>query len=240
MKKKYYKPLYKKFISLKANIQYKKRLELLKFKKQKWQKLILYLQRLQSRRKKKFRVFDFNKYYLPKFYNLFKQKHKFDLLNKKKFILFYGNLLNMYLKKTVQFVNKNKKKALKKGLNINLFFLSLFEKKLDVILYRAHFVKSIKNAQQLIRHKHIKINGKTAKNKFYVLKDGDIVKINQKIHPLIYFNLIDSNIWPLPPKYLQINYKTFQIICNNNKNYQSIFAQFPSWLDIFLLLRYSK
>jgi ribosomal protein S4 len=240
IKKRRHKPLYKKFISLRANVQYKQRLQLLKFKKQKWQKLMFYLERLQNRRKKKFKIYDLNRYYLPKFYNLFKRKYKSILLNKKKFSLFYGGLLHSRIKKEVNFIIQNKKKMLKKGLNFNLFFISLFEKKLDVILYRSHFVKSIKNAQQLIIHKHIKINNLTVTNKFYTLKKGDIIKINSKIIPFIKSNLFQSHIWPIPPKYLQINYKTFQIIFTGNIDFLNIATLFPFWPDIFFLLRYCR
>jgi len=54
IKNRRHKPLYKKFIRLRVNVQYRKRLQLLKFKKQKWQRLIFFLLRMLNRRKKKF------------------------------------------------------------------------------------------------------------------------------------------------------------------------------------------
>lgn len=240
IKKRRHRPLYKKFISLRANIQYRRRLMLSKFKKQKWQQLIQYLQRLQNRRKKKFKLYDLRKYYLPKFYNPFKQKHKSRLLNKKKISLFYANFLEKYLKKRVNLIVKKRKKILKNKININLAFLSLIEKRLDIVLYRAHFVASVRNAQQLIIHEHIKINGITINNPSYLLKQGDIIKITKKIKPLIYSTIISSHMWPLPPKYLQINYKTFEIQFNGNIEFQNMSTQFSFWPDIYLLLKYYK
>jgi small subunit ribosomal protein S4 len=240
IKKRRHKPLYKKFISLRANIQYRRRLMLLKFKKQKWQRLNAYLQRLQNRRKKKFRLYDLRKHYLPKFYNPFKQKYKSKLLNKKKISLFYGNFLEKYLKKQVNLVVENKKKILKNQTNLNSFFLSLIEKRLDVVLYRSHFVLSIRNAQQLIIHRHIKVNGVLTTNPSYNLKQGDIIEVNKKMQSLVYSTIISSHIWPLPPKYLQINYKTFEILFNGNIEFQNMSTQFSFWPDIYMLLRYYR
>jgi ribosomal protein S4 len=213
---------------------------LLKFKKQKWQRLITYLERSQNRRKKKFKLYDLRKHYLPKFYNPFKQKYKSILLNKKKISLFYGNFLEKYLKKQVSSVVVNKKKILKNQINLNSAFLSLIEKRLDVILYRSHFVFSIRNAQQLIIHRHVEINGVKITNPSYQLNQGDIIGVNEKIEPLIYSTIIFSHIWPLPPKYLQINYKTFEILFNGGIELQSMSTQFSFWPDIYLLLRYYR
>jgi ribosomal protein S4 len=240
IKNRRHRPLYKKFIPLRANIQYRRRLMLLKFKKQKWQRLITYLERSQNRRKKKFKLYDLRKHYLPKFYNPFKQKYKSILLNKKKISLFYGNFLEKYLKKQVSLVVVNKKKILKNQVNLNSAFLSLIEKRLDVILYRSHFVLSIRNAQQLIIHKHVKINGVKITNPSYLLNQGDIIGVNEKIEPLIYSTIIFSHIWPLPPKYLQINYKTFEILFNGGIELQNMSTQFSFWPDIYLLLRYYR
>ena len=238
IKNRRHKPLYKKFISLRANVQNRRRLTLLKFKKQKWQRLNSHLQRMQNRRKKKFKIYDLRKHYLPKFYNPFKQKYKSVLLNKKRISLFYGGFLEKYIKKQVKLVVHNKRRILKK--NLNQFFLSLIEKRLDVILYRSNFVPSIRNAQQLLVHKHVKVNGFTTANPAYVLKQGDIVQINEKIHPFIYSNVTASHIWPLPPKYLQVNYKIFEILFNGNIDSENLSTQFAFWPDIYLLLRYYR
>ena len=62
-KKRRYKPLYKNFIGLKKNIQNRQKLNSLRFKKRKWAKLILYLKRLQLRRKKNFRMYDIGRFF---------------------------------------------------------------------------------------------------------------------------------------------------------------------------------
>lgn len=240
IKNKRHKPLYKKFIVLRANVQYRKRLQLLKFKKRKWQRLIFSLQRMLNRRKKNFKVYDINRHYLPKFYNPYKRKYKSVLLGKKAISLFYGSLSVKYIKKQINFISKKNKIIIKKQIKKNLFFLSLIEKRLDIILYRAHFINSVRNAQQLIQHKHIKINNITITDPSYTLKKGDLIEINLKIQPFIYKNITQSHLWPLPPKYLQINYKTFEILFTENIEFQNISYLYPFWPETFSLLRYYR
>ena len=235
--KKRHKPLYKKFIVLRSNVQYRKRLLFLKFKKQKWQHLTFFLRRLQQRRKKNFRIYDLNKYHLPKFFNSFKRKHKLILHNKKKISLFYGNLLNKYLKKKSEVAIKIKKKNLKKLINHNTFLISLLEQRLDTILYRSHFATSMRNAKQLILHKHVKVNNYVVTNSSYIIKQGDFIKLNKIIKPYIFKNICDSHFWPLPPKYLQINYKTLEILITENINLQNFSVLFPFWPNIYMLTK---
>lgn len=240
VKNRRHKPLYKKFIALRTNVQFRRRLYYLKFKKKKWEKLIAFIDRQRNTRKKNFRAYDLDRYYLPKFHNPFKRRYKYVLHNKKRTSFFYGNFLKNYLKKQVNLIVQNKKKMLNKYVNLNLSFLSLIEKRLDVILYRSHFVPSVRNAQQLIIHKHIKVNGNTITNKSFTLKQGDLIEINDKVIPLIIANIRLAFIWPLPPKYLSINYKTFEIILHGKIELKSLSNLFPFFPNIYFLLRYCR
>jgi hypothetical protein len=40
-----------------------------------------------------------------------------------------------------------------------------------------------------------------------------------------------SNLWPFPPKYLQINYRTFQIVIIDDILYTHTSLNFPFFLD---------
>ena len=237
MKNRRHKPLYKKFVSLRANVQFRKRLYDLKFKKQKWDKLIFQLKRTQNKRRKNFKAYDLNSYHLPKFYNPFKRKHKNILQNKQRISLFYGNLLVNYLKSQADLTKKSRKKALNKMTNPNFFFLSLMEKRLDVVLHRVHFAPSVKNAQQLILHNHVKVNGTIAAIKSLTLRRGDKIEICDTAKPSVYLNLSNSFFWPLPPKCLHVNYNTFEIIYNDDVEFQNLAILFPFFPDVHSLLR---
>ena len=106
-----------------------------------------------------------------------------------------------------------------------LVFLKIFEKRLDVILYRAKFSPNMKNARQLIFHGIVLVNHKTIKIKSFKIKSGDLININLNYWHLISINIQKTTIWPLPPKYLTINYKILQIIIGTfeKTNLSSIF-----------------
>jgi len=144
------------------------------------------------------------------------------------------------IKKQVTFVVKRKNIIKNSQIKVNQFFLNLMEKRLDVVLYRSHFILSIRNAQQLILHKHIQVNGLTTTNPSHIIKKGDLITISPKIQYLVYCNVIQSHIWPLPPKYLQINYRTFEIMFIGNVVFQNLSNLYPFWPDIFSLLRYYR
>lgn len=207
-----FKPLYKQFIKLKENVQ--NREKLLKFKKQKWEKLIqTYKKKLKQY--KKFKPKDQTQYLVSRYPSRgfsYTKRYNNNLINTKKFRLFYGGLTKKIVKKLV------KKAFNKRYKKINPLFLEFFESRLDVTLYRAKFSTSIRNARQLILHNKIIVNNKPVRTKSYLLKAGDLITINSKYLKLVETNIQQSNIWPIPPKHLIINYKTLQIIFGTFKS----------------------
>lgn len=234
LKNRRHRPLYKKFILLRKNIQNRRRLSLLKFRKKKWKNLISYLKRSQLRRKKNFLMYDINRYFLPKRFNSFKRKFSYILQTKKKFKLFYVNLSKSYIKTQIKLVYNQKNN----DLNCNSIFLNLIESRLDVTLYRSHFALSIRKARQLILHEHINVNGITVKDCSFSLTKSDLITVNDNGYETVEFSLVNCHLWPLPPKYLIINYKTLQILFNNdNLNYNTFSTLFPFWLDLSTILK---
>jgi len=229
-----YKPLYKKFVQLRQNVQNRKKIY--NFKKQKWQKLLKYLLKL-NKSKRKIRMYDHSIYYKPKFTFYLNNKFRFNLQTKKRFNIFYGNFTERYLKNNVEKVLKTKK-SFNYFSNINSCFIEIFESRIDTILYRAHFALSIRNARQFISHGQVSINHKKIKNSSHTVNKGDFININFKSHNLISRYLSNSKCWPIPPKYLLINYKTYQIILLSDINYTNIIFHFPFWLNINSLIKY--
>lgn len=258
--KKYrYNPLYKNFLNLKVNplnnnkfiklklqpiIREKKRIQNWIFvnnsKKKKWEEFV----KIQIRSKSRFNRFKPYTLYLYKTSkfasqgNAFKKRFKQNLLAKTTFNYLYGGFSKKYLKKQMSEIYTSKK--LKNYMSICTEY---FESRLDSVIYKAKFCKSIKNARQIISHKHVKVNGVTERNKNYIVKKGDSVTFKQKPLKLIQTNLqeqhktnIDSIIWPLPPTYLNINYKTFEIIMGDitNFNFSNSFTFKP---DIYSIIK---
>ena len=230
-----YKPLYKKFVRLRKNIQNKKKL-LTNFEKKKWQNLISFLKISSQRRKKNFGSYDQFSFFVSKFGNSSKRTFLNNLLTKQRLTLFYGNLQNRKLKNLVLSARSKSKKKLTAA----QLFINSLENRLDTILYRSHFAGSIRESRLLIQHKHVFINQKIVTCNAFILKKGDIISLSKKGSRIAESNISNSNIWPLPPEFLQINYKIFQISFLENLLKPSLSLSFPFWLDLNSVLNYYK
>lgn len=201
-----FKPLYKKLIKLRENPQNRKKV--LKFKKEKWKQFVeIYVRKLKWYKKYKARNQD--RYIVSKYPNRFHaytNRYKRTLQSYINFNLFYGNIGKKVIKSKILKIQTKKVK------NRNPEFLKLFEKRLDVVLYRAKFCHSLRNAQQLIVHGKVLVNNQITKSKSFSLRKGDLISVNSVYYKVIESNIRQTNLWPIPPKHLTINYKTLQII----------------------------
>lgn len=220
-----YKPLYKNFIRLNKNVL--SRSKFLSFKKQKWKKLIS----RETGLTKSVILFDHNLYLKPKYGFNFTKKFKFYLNLKQKLKFYYGRLLdkqfnNIYYKSKNIFRFNN---IYNKNVSSVLFFL---EQRLDVILYRTFFFNSLRNTQQAIYHGKIFVNGKKISINSYLLKKGDLVEIHSSYHQNLLKNFDFRNRQLVVPKYLEINFKTFQFFVISEINLSKISYNFPFWLNL--------
>lgn len=231
IKKYRYKPIYKKFVRLKKNVQ--NRVKLLGFKRRKWQFLLSQLSKTSKFRKNKsyYTFYDQNIYVISKYSNFFSKNYKQNLLTKKSFNLFYGSLRQDYLKKNVLY-SENASNRVQNKINSKLLFKQVLEKRLDTILVRSQFTLSVMNARQLISHGHVYINNKKTHNPATLVNKGDIITFSNKSHKLLEYFLLNSQIWPLPPKYMQVSYKIFQIIIIDDIKTDSASNQFNLWLNL--------
>lgn len=194
-----------------------------KFKKEKWKKFLDFLKKTNRvyRKFKPYKIYSYEAFKFSGQGNSFKKRFKNDLTTKKIFYYVRGGVKEKYLKNTItKIYNCNKYK------NLMRISIEFFESRLDSVLYKSKFSYSIKNAQQLISHKHIKVNNKIEKNKSYILKQGDSIQINLKSLKIIQINLFrqlkDSSngiFAPAIPNYLIVNYKTLEIIFGNIKSF---------------------
>jgi small subunit ribosomal protein S4 len=154
---------------------------------------------------------------------------------KKRLSVFYGLITNKTIKNLIKTSIHNIKK--KKTLFPNIF-ITLLENRVESILYRAHFFKSIRQSRLAIKHGHILVNNIKIKSNKYLINEGDVISISKEIHNVIKNNLYDSKFLILPPNYFKVNYRTFQIIIleNNVNNYLPVL--FPFHLELNNLLNY--
>lgn len=58
--------------------------------------------------------------------------------------------------------------------------LAALERRLDNVCYRLGFATTRSEARQLVRHRHVQVNGKTVSIPSYQVKPGDVVAIKEK------------------------------------------------------------
>ncbi|HEY8449387.1 MAG TPA: 30S ribosomal protein S4 [Bacillota bacterium] len=63
-------------------------------------------------------------------------------------------------------------------------FLRLLETRLDAIVYRMGFARTMAQARQLVRHGHIAVNGRKVDIPSYQVKPGDVVSVREKSRDL--------------------------------------------------------
>jgi len=136
----------------------------------------------------------------------FKRKKKtikiHSYLNLLKLRRFYGNI---------------GKKKFKRNFNNLIFtpqismrsFAYFLESRLDVVLYRANFFKSIFAARQYINHKNVFVNGIVVNKPGYCLRIDDIISVNKPeyFYETIKTRLASKRILCNYPRYLYVNYK---------------------------------
>jgi small subunit ribosomal protein S4 len=189
--------------------------------------------------KNNFKLYDQNKYFISR-NNSFRRKYKYTLEMKKKISLFYGNLTTKYIKQQISVALKTQSFLSNNRINLNSYFIKLFEKRLDSVLYRSHFTLSLRNARQLISHRHVFVNNQIVTNSSYILKTGDLIEINLKIYSLIDDYISRSNLWSFPPKYLQVNYKTLQIVFLDEEKSWNNSMSFPFWVDVRSIVKFYR
>jgi ribosomal protein S4 len=214
-------PLYKQLIKLRENAQ--SRTKVLKFKRKKWETFLFhYKKKLKWYNRHKVidqAMYTVNRY--PSQGNSIKKAYRNSLNRSRVFRLLYGGLTKKFLKNQIKNFKTTKFKLLS---HTSILFLQLFEKRLDTVLFRAKFSKSIRNSKQFITHGLVFVNNKQIKHPSYMLKEGDFIQINPKYNKVVEknfkycllgnfkLNYKHRQLKPLPPKHLVINYKTLEII----------------------------
>jgi small subunit ribosomal protein S4 len=78
-------------------------------------------------------------------------------------------------------------KAMRSRGNVAEAFIAMLESRLDAFVYRMKWASSIFAAKQMIKHKHIMVNGKVVSISSYLVKPNDEVKLSaaMKDHAII-------------------------------------------------------
>jgi len=138
---------------------------------------------------KAYRTQDLNKYsslqQIKKYYLNVSKKFITKIVNKKNiFILRYNSLLNA------------------------------IESRLDVIVYRTNWCRTMLEARQMINHGMFLINGKSTNMSNLIIKKGDLISVNKEyidhVNKIINNRIDQSQINVNVPDYIEVNYSTLE------------------------------
>lgn len=104
-----------------------------------------------------------------------------------------------------QLRNYYHKAAGKKG-NTGDVFIQLLESRLDALVLRAGFARTIFAARQLVNHGHIKVNGKKVDIPSYDVRVGDKIEVREKSKKLDSISFAIQNAEFVP--YLRVDSET--------------------------------
>ncbi len=96
-----------------------------------------------------------------------------QLLAKQKLKGYYGNLTER------QFRHVYQKASQMKG-DTSQNIIALLERRLDAVVYRMKFARSVFAARQLINHCHVIVNGKVVNIASYLVNEGDVIEVREK------------------------------------------------------------
>ena len=95
----------------------------------------------------------------------------------KQAIKYHHNIMEKQLRKYYKIASSMKGDA-----NENL--LVLLNRRLDITIFRLGIVPTMYMACQVVSHGHVKVNGKKVNIRSYLLKEGDVITIDNKVKNL--------------------------------------------------------
>jgi small subunit ribosomal protein S4 len=93
--------------------------------------------------------------------------------------------------------------AIRQTGNTGVRLLQLLEMRLDAVVVRAGFVRTIYAARQAVAHGHFLVNGKKVDRPAYRVQPGDVVSLATRSKDMIAFSVPLENA--RPPAYLQLD-----------------------------------
>ncbi|MDR0627824.1 MAG: 30S ribosomal protein S4 [Bifidobacteriaceae bacterium] len=88
--------------------------------------------------------------------------------------------------------------------------VELLEVRLDALVLRSGFARTIFQARQVVVHRHVLVDGKLVDRPSFRVKPGQVIMIKPKSQPLVPFQVAaagahrDAQVWQIP-EYLDVN-----------------------------------
>jgi len=88
--------------------------------------------------------------------------------------------------------------------NTGEVLLELLEERLDNVIRRAGFVRTIWQARQMVVHQHVLVNGKKVDRPSYAVHPGDQITLRSRIHAQARENM-ESMAGHIVPEWIEVN-----------------------------------
>src|SRR5215213_1066898 len=94
--------------------------------------------------------------------------------------------------------------------------LQILESRLDNVVYRAGFAESRDMSRQLVRHGHIKVNGRKVDIPSYRVGANDIVEVAEKSRTMLPFEIAQARAGERPvPAWLEVISSQLRVLVHN-------------------------
>ncbi|MBI1369991.1 MAG: 30S ribosomal protein S4 [Planctomycetes bacterium] len=103
-------------------------------------------------------------------------------LNEKQKLRYHYNVLEKQFRRTLEIASRTKG-------NTGVVLLILLEKRLDNVLRRLGYARTIWAARQMVAHGHVLVNGRKTDRPSYVVSVGDQITVKERAHKLVRENL---------------------------------------------------
>ncbi len=118
-------------------------------------------------------------------------------LNEKQKLRYHYSVMERQFRRYVQSATR------RKG-NTGEVLLQLLEQRLDNVVRRAGFTRTIWASRQMVGHGHVLVNGKRVDRPSYSIKRGDEIALHKRIHSLAKDNM-ESMAGHIVPGWIAVN-----------------------------------
>jgi small subunit ribosomal protein S4 len=92
--------------------------------------------------------------------------------------------------------------------------LALLESRLDALVLRAGFARTIQQARQLVVHRHILVNGQRVDRPSFKVQPGQLIHVHERSEKMVPFQMAaageHATVLPAVPAYLDVKLEALQ------------------------------
>ncbi|RMH25851.1 MAG: 30S ribosomal protein S4 [Planctomycetota bacterium] len=118
------------------------------------------------------------------------------LVEKQK-LRYHYNLLEKQFRRTMDEAKR------RKG-NTGEVLLQLLEARLDNVIRRAGYARTIWQARQFVAHGHVLVNGRKTDRPSFMVRPGDEITMKERLHPVVR-DVMESMAGHITPDWLDVN-----------------------------------